>query len=63
MRRQLRPHSPKSQKAVQCTLKVVAGGLSLISIFINVAVLALLDLRHKEIIEADNGANVALVGE
>lgn len=57
------PTFPTSQKAAQYTLRAVPGGLSLISIFINVAALALLALRHKEIIEANNGADVALVGE
>lgn len=57
------PTLPTSQKAAQYTLRVVPGGLSLISIFINIAALTLFALCHEKFIEVNDGADVALVGE
>ena len=52
-----------NQEAPQYTLRVVPGGLSLIGIFIKIAALSLFALDHKELVEADDGTDVVLVGE
>ena len=52
-----------NQKAAQYTLRVVPGGLSLMSILIYVAPSAFLSLRQKEIVKADDIANVLLIGK
>lgn len=57
------PTLPTSQKATQYTLRVVPDGLSLVSIFVNIAALTFFALCHEEFIKADDGADVTLVGE
>ncbi len=52
-----------NQKTTQYTLGVVPGGLPLIGVFIDVATLALFSLRQKEIIKANDIADLALIGE
>jgi len=52
-----------NQKATQYTLRVVPGGLPLIGVFIDVAAFTLFFLRQKEIIKANDIANVLLIGE
>ena len=52
-----------NQKAAQYTLRVVPGGLSLMSILIYVAPSAFLSLRQKEFVKADDIANVLLIGK
>ena len=50
-----------SQKAAQYTLRVVPDGLSLMSVLIYIDPSAFLSLRQKEVINADDIANVLLV--
>ena len=52
-----------NQKAAQYTLRVVPGGLSLMGVLIYIAPPAFLSLRQKEIVKADNIANVLLIGK
>ena len=52
-----------NQKAAQYTLRVVPGGLSLLGILIYIAPPALLSLHQKEVVKADNIANVLLIGK
>lgn len=52
-----------NQKATQYTLRVVPGGLSLMSILIYIAPSAFLSLRQKEIVKANDIADVLLVGK
>ena len=50
-----------NQKATQYTLGVVPGDLSLVSIFIDVAALTLFPLYQKEVIKADDIADILLI--
>ena len=52
-----------NQKAAQYTLRVVPGGLSLMGVLIYIAPPAFLSLRQKEIVKANDIANVLLVGK
>ena len=52
-----------NQKAAQYTLRVVPGGLSLMGVLVDIAPPAFLSLRQKEIVKADNIANVLLIGK
>ena len=52
-----------NQKATQYTLRVVPGGLPLIGVFIDVATFTLFSLCQKEIIEANDIADVPLIGQ
>ena len=52
-----------NQKAAQYTLRVVPGGLSLMGVLVDIAPPAFLSLRQKEIVKADNIANILLIGK
>lgn len=52
-----------NQKAAQYTLRVVPGGLSLMGVLVDIAPSAFLSLHQKEIVKADNIANVLLIGK
>ena len=52
-----------NQKAAQYTLRVVPGGLSLMGVLIYIAPPAFLSLRQKEVVKADDIANVLLIGK
>ena len=52
-----------NQKAAQYTLRVVPGGLSLMGVLIYIAPPAFLSLHQKEIVKADNVADVLLIGK
>ena len=52
-----------NQKAAQYTLRVVPGGLSLMGVLVDIAPSAFLSLHQKEIVKADDIANVLLVGK
>ena len=50
-----------NQKAAQYTLRVVPGGLSLMGILVDIASSAFLSLNQKEIVKANDVADVLLV--
>ena len=52
-----------NQKAAQYTLRVVPGGLSLMGGLVDIASSAFLSLCQKEIVKADDIANVLLIGK
>mgnify|MGYP007063247495 CR=1 FL=1 len=52
-----------NQKAAQYTLRVVPGGLSLMGVLVDIASPAFLSMCQKEIVKADNIANVLLIGK
>ena len=52
-----------NQKATQYTLRVVPGGLSLMGVLVDIASSAFLSLCQKEIVKADDIANVLLIGK
>ncbi len=52
-----------NQKVTQYTLRVIPGGLPLTGVFINVVALTLLPLHQKEVLKANDIADVLLIGE
>lgn len=52
-----------NQKATQYTLRVVPGDLSLMGVLVDIAPSAFLSLRQKEIVKANDIANVLLIGK
>ena len=52
-----------NQKATQYTLRVVPGGLSLMGVLVDIAPPAFLSLCQKEIVKADDLADVFLIGK